>query len=144
MTHVRAATAPAVPDGPLSLAGKARLGAEVVRTTRASRAVVEGGDVRAALAVLRDGPLSCGRPAPWLPVERLARATRRVVPLVPGDSRCLVQSLTLAALLARRGVHGTVVIGVQPGGDVLDAHAWVEVDGRPLLPTNGFPRLVEL
>lgn len=126
---------------PLSPLAKARLVLEVVRATPRARKAVAGGDARAALSVLRDDAPADGTP---FPVEKLAHATRRVVPLVPGDSRCLVQSLVLSHLLARRGVASTLVIGVQPGADVLDAHAWVEVDGRALLPRQGFPRLVEL
>lgn len=126
-----------------SLADKARLGIEVARLTVAARRAIAGGDVRAALRVLRDDPLAGAASAPQ-PPERLARATRRTVPLVPGDSRCLVQALVLAGLLARRGTPSTVVIGVQPTADVLDAHAWVELEGRPLLPTGGFAPLVEV
>lgn len=58
----------------------------------------------------------------------LDRAVRRG-PLRPG---CLVRSLALADLLARRGVpEGCIRIGVRRGdGRLLDAHAWVELDGR--------------
>jgi hypothetical protein len=51
----------------------------------------------------------------------------------------------LTRLLARRGIHASVVIGVRPG-DEFGAHAWVEHDGTPLLPTHGhaFSRLVDL
>jgi hypothetical protein len=56
-----------------------------------------------------------------------------------------MQSLTLSALLARRGYASKLVIGVQ-AGEAFGAHAWVELDGRPLLPPGGeaFQRLVEL
>lgn len=127
--------------GALGLHAKARLALEVVRVTPRARRAVAGGDARAALAVLRDGVTADGAP---FPPAKLAHAARRVVPLVPGDSRCLVQALVLSHLLARRGISSTLVIGVQPGADVLDAHAWVEVRGHALLPTQGFPRLVEL
>ena len=76
---------------------------------------------------------------------RLGRAIGRTLPYVPGDSRCLVRSLVLTSLLARRGVDVTFVIGVAPGPD-FKAHAWVESDGFPLLPTldDEHERLVEL
>jgi hypothetical protein len=56
-----------------------------------------------------------------------------------------MQSLTLSALLARRGYSSMLVIGVR-AGEAFGAHAWVELDGRPLLPPGGdtFQRLVEL
>ena len=65
-------------------------------------------------------------------VRRAALALDRSVrrgPLRPG---CLVRSLALADLLARRGVpDGCIRIGVRrDGGRLLDAHAWVELDGR--------------
>jgi hypothetical protein len=64
---------------------------------------------------------------------------------VPGDTRCLVRSLVLTRLLARRGIQAKLVIGASAGGEFL-AHAWVEHDGYPVLnPGDGsFGRLVEL
>jgi Transglutaminase-like superfamily len=76
--------------------------------------------------------------------RRLARAVSRVLGLVPGDSRCLFRSLTLLRMLERRGIGQTLVIAVRPGP--LAAHAWIEVDGRPVLPgaDAGYERLLEL
>ena len=64
---------------------------------------------------------------------------------LPADARCLVRSVVLVALLARRSVATTLVIGIQPG-DRLKAHAWVELDGQALLPDGGrqYERLTEL
>lgn len=57
----------------------------------------------------------------------LERAVRRA-PLRPS---CLVRSLALADLLERRGVPGGLIrIGVRRHRGTLDAHAWVELDGR--------------
>lgn len=77
--------------------------------------------------------------------ERLARAVRRTLRRLPADSRCLVQSLVLTRLLARRGRDSRLVIGVSRAGG-FSAHAWIERDGVPLLPTNepDFGRLTEL
>jgi hypothetical protein len=58
----------------------------------------------------------------WL-VGVAARATR---------FKCLVRSLTLSRVLARRGVASAVQIGVRPGARELRAHAWVEWNGRVL------------
>jgi hypothetical protein len=76
---------------------------------------------------------------------RLGRAVVRTLAVLPADSRCLMRSLVLTGMLARRGSPGALVIGVKPG-EVFGAHAWVELDGRPLLSAgNGeFARLVEL
>jgi hypothetical protein len=55
-----------------------------------------------------------------------------------------MQAMVLTSLLARRGIDNSLVIGVRPG-DHFGAHAWVEVDGKPVLPRGDeFPRLVEL
>ena len=65
--------------------------------------------------------------------------------IVPTDARCLARSLTLTRLLARRGLPGTVVIGVRNEPEFA-AHAWVELEGAPLLPDGGaeFTRLTEV
>ena len=75
----------------------------------------------------------------------LGRAVMRVLGLLPTDSRCLMRSLVLTGMLARRGVYAKVVIGVRADPSFA-AHAWVEVDGRPVLPTDEstFQRLVEI
>jgi hypothetical protein len=51
---------------------------------------------------------------------------------LPGDTRCLTRSLVLLTMLARRGIGGTLIIGVR-SAPTFGAHAWVELDGRPLL-----------
>lgn len=50
---------------------------------------------------------------------------------VPG-ARCLTRSMVSQLILARRGVATTLRIGVRKVGGDLDAHAWLELDGRPL------------
>ena len=84
-------------------------------------------------------------PAAAVSDERLARAVRRTLRTLPADSRCLMQSLVLTRLLARRGRSASLVIGVSPAG-TFTAHAWVEREGVPLLPTHEdeFSRLAEL
>ncbi len=76
---------------------------------------------------------------------RLGEIVGRTLGVLPADSRCLVRSLVLTALLARRGIASSLVIGVKGGPDFA-AHAWVETAGRPLLqPAEWlFSRLVEL
>src|SRR6266576_5701798 len=76
---------------------------------------------------------------------RLGEIVGRTLGVLPADSRCLVRSLVLTALLARRGIASSLVIGVKAGPDFA-AHAWVETAGRPLLePAEWlYSRLVEL
>ena len=76
---------------------------------------------------------------------RLAWVVQRWLGHLPGDTRCLTRSLVLMRLLARRGLESQLVIGVQ-ADDGFAAHAWVEVDGVPLLDPVEFAagRLVEI
>jgi hypothetical protein len=77
---------------------------------------------------------------------RLGRAVTLTLSRAPTDSKCLVRSLVLLRILARRGIEGVLVIAARPGPEVLDAHAWIEVGGRPVLPAGsaGYGRLVTL
>jgi hypothetical protein len=54
--------------------------------------------------------------------------------------RCLTRSLTLARLLAQRGLTVDVRIGVRRDADRLEAHAWVECMGDAL---NERPRQLQ-
>ncbi|HEY1367415.1 MAG TPA: lasso peptide biosynthesis B2 protein [Gaiellaceae bacterium] len=76
---------------------------------------------------------------------RLGRAVIRTLRLLPTDSRCLMRSLVLTRVLARRGLDSTLVIGVMSGPDFA-AHAWLEHGDVPVLPGDGgaFRRLVTL
>jgi hypothetical protein len=69
----------------------------------------------------------------------------RLLWYMPGDTRCLVRSLVLTRLLARRGIQAKLVIGARTTPEFL-AHAWVEHDGSPVLDPGdeSFGRLVEL
>ena len=76
---------------------------------------------------------------------RLGDAVGRTLRPLPFDSRCLVRSLVLTRLLERRGISSQVVIGVRPE-PTFAAHAWVEREGVPLLPSQEpeYQRLVVL
>lgn len=75
---------------------------------------------------------------------RLGRAVERTLRALPVDSRCLVTALVLTRVLARRGIDSTFVLGVRSTPS-FGAHAWVERNGVPLLPTTpDFLRLSEL
>ena len=88
-------------------------------------------DIRVVAASLRTS-----RQPPRLRDDAAAigRAVARVLAHAPRRSRCLVQSLVLTRMLARRGIESSLVIGVTPGGGDFAAHAWVEAAGVPLLP----------
>jgi transglutaminase superfamily protein len=125
-----------------------RLAIEVLGTYVRVRRANRHADVRRALHDLRTGPrVATVEPAAVArTAARLAAATQRVLRLIPADTRCLNQSLVLSALLARRGIDSRVVIGVSGTSESFGAHAWVEVEGRPVLPraANRHARLVEL
>lgn len=71
-------------------------------------------------------------PRPEFP-DRVAWAVAALARRLPGMT-CLVQSLAAHALLQRRGLRPALHIGVRGRGSgaawSLDAHAWVECDGR--------------
>lgn len=75
--------------------------------------------------------------------RRLGRAVLRTLRLLPTDSRCLIRSLVLTRLLARRSIPNTLVIGVRKTSE-FEAHAWIEHDGQPILPAGEYTRLTEL
>lgn len=63
--------------------------------------------------------------------EGAARSVAVAGAFFPGRAVCLEQSLALYLLLRRRGHPVRLRIGVQPYP--FEAHAWVELEGRPLL-----------
>jgi hypothetical protein len=146
---VRRVLEPSDPERRLTPAAKALLGAEVLGTYARVRRLLRRHDLPAVVAAIEAkapavAPAS-RRSAPFRVGVRLARSSSRCLAALPTDSRCLTRSLVLMALLARRGVASKLVIGVRPGDDFA-AHAWLERDGRPLLPPGGetYARLLEL
>jgi hypothetical protein len=134
---------------PYSLAGKLMLGAEVLFTYVEIRWLLWRRDLPAVVAATRaDAPVRAPQVEGVASVKlgaRLARVISRCLTPLPADSRCLAQSLVLMALMARRGIASALVIGVRPGSD-FGAHAWVEREGMPLLPSGGdtYSRLLSL
>lgn len=127
------------PLGPLA---KLRLAAEILVVYAKVRRRLRARGLPRTLDSLR-GPRR-GRVGP-AGAARAARAVTAVLRLLPTDSRCLVTSLVLVGVLARRGASASLVIGVTPGPS-FGAHAWVELRGIPLLKPGeaGDGRLVEL
>lgn len=144
---------------PLGVAAKVFLVAEVVAAhTRARAALRRESDIRNALRALRGNPTgAAGQPQSEVVVPRrlavalrMGRAVARTLRYVPGDTRCLAQSLTLIQMLSRRGIEAELILGVRPGaasaGDEFVAHAWVEVGAIAVLPSGDgeYDRLVTL
>ena len=132
--------------GRLPLGVKLGLAWEVVNSFVRARSAMRGSEIRATVARLREvEPVRGTVSDPLVTGHRLGRVVRRTLAVVPGDTRCLTQSLVLTRLLAARGVDSRLVIGVKPG-EAFAAHAWVEHDGVPLLPpgSEGFEELVRL
>lgn len=121
--------------GPLR---RALLAAEVLRSYLLARWLLGRRPLPEALAALR----APRRHAMSSPEDRialarhLAWATVRTIEPLPLDSRCLMRSLVLTRLLARRALASTFVLSAAPGPR-FEAHAWVELDGEPLLVPAG-------
>jgi transglutaminase superfamily protein len=118
--------------------------AEVVSHYARARRLLSRRELPGVLASIRNAP----REAPSgdladLDDVRLARAAILIMRLLPGDTRCLTRSLVLLGLLASRDRPARLVIGVRTG-ETFEAHSWLEVGGRPLLPTEGYSPLTEL
>ena len=130
-----------------SIGRKLRLSVEIVAVYVHARWVMKRKDFDSALATLRgvrhDSRLS--ELDQQLVGIRLGRAVERTLGPLPADSRCLIKSLVLTRLLARRGVDGRFIIGVRRDPE-FKAHAWVEKAGIPLMDDGGgaYERLAEL
>jgi hypothetical protein len=133
-------------DSRLSPLERARLGAEIVRAYVRVRRSLARASLPAVVAELRAAGTQRRRPRRVHDEQRLARAVLRTTRALPSGSSCLTRALVLLDVLGRRGMDGALVIAVLPGGRMdLDAHAWVEVNGRPVLPpAPGHGRLVTL
>lgn len=136
------------PPRSLSAAERLRVSLEVLALYVRVRGLLLRNETAPTVEVLRRGLVEEPREADRARIVnglQFGRAVVKVLRLIPADSSCLMRSLVLTGMLARREVYAKVIIGVQPGPD-FEAHAWVEVDGHPLLATNEatFRRLVEL
>ena len=134
----------------LSPIDKARLAIEIVVAYARVIWLLRRDGLPGTIATVRASPHTVGAALaagdPVADGRRLGRAVVRTLALLPRGSRCLTRSLVLLSLLARRGMAVDLVIAVQPNADPsLEAHAWVEVDGSPLLaPALDYGRLVTL
>jgi predicted aconitase with swiveling domain len=127
---------------------RVRLAAEIlVAGARARRRMRHERDTRALVAATRGGPAPTARASVGAVREgrRLGRAVHRVLWMLPRERGCLTRSLVLLELMQRRGIAATLVIGAK-AEPAFAAHAWVELDGEPLLTPGGYEagRLAEL
>jgi hypothetical protein len=121
------------------------LAGEILATYAWVRWSIRRRDLRTVLLGLRAAGAPRATEYPVTTGRRLGRAVGRTLALLPADSRCLMQSLVLTRVLARRGIDTRLVIAVRPGKRFA-AHAWVEHDEQALLPAGApsFEQLVTL
>jgi hypothetical protein len=131
---------------PLGLGTKAALGFEILAAYAYVRWQLRRKALPEALTAVRSTPRRRRTEGETRPTGlRLGRAVVRTLSLLPTDSRCLMRSLVLVRLLARRGIEAQLILGVS-SAERFQAHAWVELDGRPVLASGGgsFARLANL
>jgi Transglutaminase-like superfamily len=141
---MRAAAAPAMayadPHRPWTPAERVALTAEIASSYVRARWWLRRVTVAEAARLARNGreaPSLTGRHRGEYELAwRLGGIVERNLGRLPGDTRCLTRSLVLLAMLARRGMDARLVIGVR-SGEAFAAHAWVELDGHPMLLTGG-------
>lgn len=136
-------------QGRLPLRWKAALTVEVMSTYVRARRLMREQELPAVVEALRSVEDAAAETRAdellnWQIGERLGAVVARTLRPLPADTRCLMQSLVLTRMMARRGIPTTLIIGVRTE-DGFSAHAWVERGGLPLLPPGSdYGRLVEL
>ncbi|MEP6759352.1 MAG: lasso peptide biosynthesis B2 protein [Actinomycetota bacterium] len=74
---------------------------------------------------------------------RLAWAVETTARSIPKAS-CLTQALAAQVMLERAGEHPELKIGVATDKGEFEAHAWLELHGRPLVGDHGLDRYSRL
>jgi hypothetical protein len=122
----------------LGLVRRTALAAEIVATYVSVRRLLRRHTLPETVEALRsDSPRATDPDDASLDLGRhLAWATVRTISVLPLDSRCLMRSLVLMRILARRGMPATFVLSAAPGPQ-FEAHAWIEYAGDPLLVPAG-------
>ena len=129
---------------PIPRTEKARLALEIVSDYARVRWLMAHADLPTAVETLRGQTPLTTDPRRQAVGKRLGRAVEKSLHVLPFDSRCLVRSLVLTSLLARRGISSTLVLGVDVRSGFA-AHAWIESGGTALLaPLDDANRLAEL
>lgn len=68
--------------------------------------------------------------------EETARLVAAAARHGPYRASCLPTALTLQWLLRRQGIEAELRLGVRKERERLEAHAWLEHEGRPLMDTR--------
>ncbi len=76
--------------------------------------------------------------APVRAADRVQRDIEHVTTLAltrfrPTRTTCMVRALVRCAMLRTRGFPAAWVMGIRPGTDDLEGHAWIELDGVPIM-----------
>lgn len=147
MPVARVRQPPVLPaPGEVRLRQRVLLAAEIVGAYLPLARLVRANDVEDMVRVARrrDRPTSTLPPPDARATAiRLGKMVERLLTVLPTDDRCLIRSLVVLRLLWQRGIPARLVIGVRAESG-FGAHAWVEYEGRPVLPAAGFNRLLEL
>lgn len=132
------AEAPLLAPGRIGAGMRLRLAAEVAWTYVEVRRLMARHDIVHVVAVLRAGSHDrLDAETARRQAMRLGRPVWRTLSVLPADSRCLVRSLVVLRMMARRGARCDLSIGAR-AGDEFEAHAWVEHGGHAVLPTLGY------
>lgn len=57
---------------------------------------------------------------------------------------CLTQALTVQILLAQMGIRSDLRIGIKKVTEILEAHAWVELEGKVIIGRHGMDKFIPL
>lgn len=132
---------------PVPLPARVRLAAEILASYARLFWTLRRRGAHAAAARARRSTSTGGIGGIEPPVaRRLASIVERTLRPLPTDTRCLVRSLVVVEILHRRGAEVRLVIGATAPSGPFAAHAWVELDGAPIMPSGGasFHRLLEI
>lgn len=79
------------------------------------------------------------------PLERLVWSVNAATRYAPGGAKCLARALTLQVLMRRYHYSPELKIGVVKGQSGLEAHAWIEYQGRVVIGNiSGLSRFIPL
>jgi Transglutaminase-like superfamily len=138
MPRWRTAEESLLTPGRIGVGLRLRLAAEVAWTYVEVRRLMARHDIVRVVELLRAGSDDrLDAHSARVLAARLGRPVWRTLAVLPADSRCLVRSLVVLRMMARRGARLDLSIGARPGTQ-LEAHAWVEHEGQPVLPTLGY------
>ncbi len=99
----------------------------------AASAAVRLGGLRAGAALLGSRTRAAGDRDRIAEARAVAAMVALAARHTPFRAKCLPRSLALQWLLARRGIDAELRIGVRKNGHALEAHAWIEHCGEPLI-----------